>query len=149
MTYTLLAFLRRKPGLTPTAFKSHYENHHIPLLKDILGPGRFPTVHKRYYLPRVEESIPDIKDKSPGETTATDPRPPREGVILPSTVAGEFSWDCCAEVVFRDQVHYEAFHEALVAQGERLRADEERFLDRGRMRVVYFVAGAEVSTFAG
>ncbi|KAB8269093.1 EthD domain-containing protein [Aspergillus minisclerotigenes] len=141
MSYTLLAFLTRKPGTTPTAFKSHYENHHIPLLKDILGPDRFPTVHKRYYIPRVEEPIPD--------TTATDPHPPREGVILPSTVAGEFSWDCCAEVVFRDEAHYKAFHEALAAQGGRLRADEERFLDPGRMRVVHVGKGVEVSSFDG
>ena len=149
MPYTLLAFLPRKPGITPTAFKSHYENHHIPLLKDILGPDRFPTVHKRYYLSRVEEPLQDTTGKSTNETTVTDPHPPAEGVIIPSTVAGEFSWDCCAEVIFRDEAHYEAFHEALAAQGERLRTDEERFLDWRRMRVVRFVAGAEVSSFDG
>ncbi|KAE8374107.1 EthD domain-containing protein [Aspergillus bertholletiae] len=143
MSYVLLAFLSRKPGTTPTAFKSHYENQHMPLLKDILGPDRFPTVHKRYYLPRMEEPTENA-DKN------IDPHPPREGVIIPSTVsAGEFSWDCCAEVVFRDEAHYMAFRDALAAQADRLEADEERFLDRGKMRVVRFGEGAQVSSFGG
>ncbi|KAI9038722.1 EthD domain-containing protein [Aspergillus affinis] len=125
MPCTIIAFLSRKPGLTPTEFKTYYETTHIPLLKDIAG-AHFPIAHKRFYLPRARVS--DAADTDHSNTAYPAP-------ILAGDAA-EFQYDVYAELTFRDVEHLGAFHGALMADGERLAADEERFLDRSLIRAV-------------
>ncbi|KAF1970262.1 hypothetical protein BU23DRAFT_213579 [Bimuria novae-zelandiae CBS 107.79] len=40
--YTILAFLRRAPHLTPTAFRTYYETQHIPLVHRLLAAANVP-----------------------------------------------------------------------------------------------------------
>ncbi|KAH8425961.1 EthD domain-containing protein [Aspergillus melleus] len=125
MPCTIIAFFARKPGLTPTEFKTHYETTHIPLLKELAGP-HFPIAHKRFYLPRTR--APDADETDHSNTAYPAP-------ILAGESA-DFQYDVYAELTFRDVEHFGAFHGALMKDGERLVADEERFLDRSKMRAV-------------
>ncbi|KAL4795612.1 hypothetical protein BDV19DRAFT_362296 [Aspergillus venezuelensis] len=129
MPYTILALLRRKPGTTPSHFKTYYETKHIPLLKEIAGPD-FPTFHKRYYLPRTRLS----------DTTETAGEPDTSNAAFPAPViagtAEDFQFDVYAEVIFRDEGHFAAFRKALGRDAEVLARDEEMFLDRARIQVV-------------
>lgn len=44
MAYTILIFAYRKPGTTPEQFRMHYENNHMPLVREI-GGEHFPNSH--------------------------------------------------------------------------------------------------------
>ncbi|RAL14295.1 EthD domain-containing protein [Aspergillus homomorphus CBS 101889] len=131
MPYTLLAFLTRKAGTTPSAFKAYYETHQIPLLKKFSARTGFLWFTSGSIYPGNWDNTTVLKEEKEEDKES-------------------FPWDCCAEVVFRDQAHFEAFYGALVAAGERLQADEDRFLERGEMKVVPFAEGAVATTsFAG
>jgi hypothetical protein len=98
----LFAFLARRADLTPQAFRDYYENRHIPLICSLVAP---PLVYKRNYLQRGDEFCLD-GGKAIG-------------------------FDVVTELVFasRDALH--AWLGTLSEPGnrERVRADEERFLD--------------------
>ncbi|KAF2177312.1 hypothetical protein K469DRAFT_809488 [Zopfia rhizophila CBS 207.26] len=51
MTFTTVFLVTRKTGIPPSAFKQHWENTHIPLLKAIVGYD-FPLSHTRHYIER-------------------------------------------------------------------------------------------------
>ena len=53
MTFTILIFAYRKPGLTPAQFRIHGEQIHIPLIKSLTGP-LFPLSHVRRYIHRTK-----------------------------------------------------------------------------------------------
>ena len=121
MTFTVLIFCHRKPGTTPAAFKSHYEDTHIPLIQSLTGP-HFPQSHKRFYIHRSPDSNPEN--------------------AYPATVlAGaqsDFQYDAFAELSFEDEGEFQTLM-GIVGRGEakeRLAADEEVFMDRPRMSVV-------------
>ncbi|PLB54863.1 hypothetical protein P170DRAFT_432432 [Aspergillus steynii IBT 23096] len=103
---TILAFFSRKPDLTSDEFKAYYETTHMPLIKDIAGI-HFPITHKRFYTPRILVGDP-----------------------------ADLQVDVYAELTFRDIEHLNAFKGTLIADAERLAEDEERFLDRKKIRVV-------------
>lgn len=129
MPYTILIFAYRKPGLSPAEFKSHYETRHIPLLASHAGP-LFPITHTRHYIQRTEHG------------------PDYAATVLVGTQA-DFGYDAFAELVFEDEGKFRAFF-GRVSEPEaakQIAADEEKFLDRGRMRVV--VGGEVVATSGG
>ena len=98
----LFAFLARRPDLTPTAFRDYYEGTHVPLINSLVEP---PLVYKRNYLQR-------------GDALTLDGGP-------------AIGFDVVTEQVFADRDAFEAWMGALSQPGtrERVRADEERFLD--------------------
>jgi uncharacterized protein (TIGR02118 family) len=100
----LFVFFARKPGLSPGEFRDYYENHHVPLILSLVPS---PPVYKRNYLQR---------DGSSG---------------LPVDAV---TFDVVAEQVFADRDAFNAWLGALYAPdvAARVRADEERFLDRAR-----------------
>lgn len=127
MPIKALIYAYRKAGLTPTDFKTHYESH-ITLLKTIAGSD-FPLSHKRHYVARSNvETVPE------GAST--------RNALTPATVLvgqqSDFDFDAYAEVMFADQVSFEAFGAKIYAPeaAARIRADEERFLDRERLGIV-------------
>lgn len=124
MPYTIACFLWRKPGTTPFEFKSHYENHHIPLLLSVMGPV-FPQTHTRFYL---------TKNATTDDTSSN-------ADYAPTVFMGtreDFDYDLFCELVFEDVKAFEAFfarfREPEVAA--KLGEDEERFMDRKMLKAV-------------
>ncbi|KAL2847836.1 hypothetical protein BJY01DRAFT_212339 [Aspergillus pseudoustus] len=51
MVYALALLCRRKAGLTPAEFKTHFETEHVLLIKRLTGEF-FPQSHQRFYIQR-------------------------------------------------------------------------------------------------
>jgi EthD domain len=117
-TFTILVFVTRKPGLSPSAFKSHYENKHIPLLKSLSTgpPSIFPISHTRRYLTR-------------------DPSDPAHPVVVLVGDPADFAYDAIAEVNFESEAAFREF-QTKVMMTPKVAEDEERFTDRGKLKVV-------------
>jgi EthD domain len=98
----VFAFLAKRKGLEPQAFRDYYENHHVPLICSLAPP---PLVYKRNYLKRGDE--------------------------LNLDGGGAIGFDVVTEQVFADRDAFLAWVGKLSAPGtgERVRADEERFID--------------------
>lgn len=127
MPFSILIVAYRKPGTSPASFKAHYEDVHMPLVKSIAG-DTFPNKHIRRYIHRPNDPV--------SESAGND------NTMYPATVlVGEpkdFDYDSIAELVFDDEAAFQRFF-SRVSHGEgaaKREADEEIFLDRGRMRVV-------------
>lgn len=121
----IVAFFWRKPGLSPSDFKSHYETAHIPLLLSLMGPV-FPVSHSRFYLHR-----------NPGDTSSSDRS---NASYLPTVFAGtpdDFDYDVYCELVYEDKAAFEAFH-ARMGEPEvaaKIAEDEEKFIDHRKSKV--------------
>lgn len=125
MPYRVLIFAYRKPGISPSKFKTHYETRHVPLVKAIAGP-LFPKSHVRRYVQRASGG----RDSPP--SNAHHPAT----VLIGSQ--SDFDYDAIAELIFKDEGAFQAFF-AKVSEPEaaaKIAKDEEQFLDRTRMKVV-------------
>ena len=102
----ILSYLVKRDGMAIEEFVEYYENHHVPL---ILSLAPSPEVYKRHYLQR--------------------------GDALNIGEAG-IDFDVGTEQVFADRAAFESWIDAVTAgdAGERVAADEARFLDRSRTR---------------
>ena len=130
MSYSIVAFLWRKPGLTPDQFRHHYDTEHMPLLRNLLGPS-FPESHTRFYLPR-QLSNPSSADASNTNYVPT--------VFLGDT--DDFDYDAFASVVFADEAAFHAFNARLrdADVAKVVGEDEEKFLCR--QKTIVAAAGA-------
>ena len=126
MPYTVIIFAYRKPGVSPAAFKSHYEFSHIPLVHSITG-SLFPKSHTRRYIQRAEADDAE-EDAHNNDYPAT---------VLVGSQA-DFEYDAFAEVVFDDQAAFQAFFARVSEAGpaERIAKDEDMFLDRAKTKAV-------------
>ncbi|KAF2649700.1 hypothetical protein K491DRAFT_668475 [Lophiostoma macrostomum CBS 122681] len=141
MPYAIALFVSRKPGVSIGEFKDHWENKHIPLLKSIVGKA-FPLTHTRRYVARVESGAGDRA----GVTPASHRRAPSAAPVVLGGDKNEVTWDGFAELVFRDELHFQQFF-ALVNESEaaaRIQQDEERFADASNFKVV--VIGETICT---
>ena len=102
--FKVLAFLTKREGIETRAFIDYYENKHVPLICS-LAPT--PIVYKRRY----------ILEKLTNEGGAID-------------------FDVVTELGFPDRAAYNAWMAKLSAPGagDRVSADEVKFLDRSRTR---------------
>ena len=102
----ILSYLVKRDGMATEEFIDYYENHHVPL---ILGLAPPPEVYKRHYLQRGD---------------------------APSIGATGIDFDVVTEQGFADRAAFESWIDAVTAgdAGERVAADEARFLDRSRTR---------------
>lgn len=123
MPHIALLFAHRKQGMTPAAFKTHYESSHVPLIKSLAGPA-FPQSHKRFYIRRDNVSTGTDNTAYPAQ-------------VLVGTQAS-FEYDAVTEMVFTDKTAFGTFMEVMSRPENvaKLRADEEHFLDREKMKVV-------------
>ncbi len=102
----ILSYLVKRDGMATEEFVDYYENHHVPLILSLAPP---PTVYKRHYLQR--------------------------GDAVNIGEAG-IDFDVVTEQVFADRAAFQSWIDAVTAgdAGERVAADEARFLDRSRTR---------------
>lgn len=84
MVYQVVAFTKRKAGVTLQEYKDDLENKHIPLFKEITG-DEFPLSHTRHYLTQDDAG-----------NTAT-----LLGNADPST------FDAMAVAIYEDKAHWE------------------------------------------
>lgn len=128
MPYTIVAFIWRKEGTSPSEFKSHYETTHIPLLLRLLG-SVFPISHTRFYLARQDEDASSFS----AEHQQQPPQP-----IIYVGVPEDFDYDVYAELVFDDQPAFDAFYARMREPdvAAQIAADEEKFIARSRLKVV-------------
>jgi hypothetical protein len=116
MPYNILIFIVRKPGISHTEFKKQYETSHMPLLQ-FYGGQHFPNAHKRHYLQF------------------------NDGNDAPTVVQGDkgfFDFDVIAESSYDDEAAFHAFVAMLKKEeaSKVLRADEDKFSDREKMKIV-------------
>jgi hypothetical protein len=102
----ILSYLVKRDGMPAEEFVDYYENHHVPLILSLAPP---PVVYKRHYLQR--------------------------GDALNLSEAN-IDFDVVTEQVFADRDAFQSWIGAVTAgdAGERVAADEARFLDRTRTR---------------
>lgn len=133
MSFTFFLFITRKPTLTPTEFKTHWDTVHIPLLQSIAGED-FPISHTRHYIARPPQQNID-------------------GTWPAAVLVGgqeDFPYDGIAELVFENEKAFQRFM-GKVSEPEaaaRIAADEEMFGVREAMRAVV-KAGTSVTSRAG
>jgi len=118
MTFTVLITVWRKPGMSMEAFYDHYENVHMPLIRELAG-DTIPISHNRLY---VERTGPELKER----------------MVQPSECGEGIDYDAVAELNFVDEAHNLAYWKVLYrpeAEG-RLTEDEYKFMDRSKLRIV-------------
>lgn len=125
MPYSVVLYATRKTGMTPAAFRKHYEEVHMPLIQELAG-HLFPISHTRHYIDRftpVNEASADVSNENFPAS-----------VILGAPT--DFAYDAYVNVIFRDVAHFQEFfaHMQKPDIAARLRADEELFLDQPAMR---------------
>ncbi|KAL3456424.1 EthD domain-containing protein [Aspergillus heterothallicus] len=120
MPFKVLLYATRKPGTSPTEFKTHYDTVHMPLVQS-LARDNPPISHKRFYLARP---------------LAGDDNSYPAAVVLGSQE--DFPYDCITEITFHDEEHFKAFFAKRMEPGykEVIDADEEKFLDPTKVKAV-------------
>lgn len=105
--FKLLAYLSKRDGMATTGFIDYYENHHVPL---ILSLAPAPTEYRRHYLQRGDAV-------NIGEAA--------------------IDFDVVTEQQWADRSAFDEWIGAVTSgsAGERVAADEARFLDRSRTRM--------------
>lgn len=136
MTYTLVMFVTRNPDLSPEEFKDHYENVHIPLAQRLCA-GSWPFKFTRQYIARITR-------KGFGGPSNPD-RPP----LMLRGDAQDIDYDCVAEMTFENERAFHAFYKRVYEKdvAAKLAADETKFLELGKTRVV--VVGETIATEHG
>lgn len=126
-------FVTRKAGISPSQFKIHMENNHIPLIQARAGES-FPLSHTRHYIARTESSD-EAADPTVTENTERNSKTP--ATVWLGTQA-DFDYDVISELVFRDQSHVLAYRDAMnTPETLELRMkDEEAFMDTKITRLV-------------
>ena len=124
MPYTLILFVSRKPGLSPSAFKHHWETTYIPLLKSLVGHD-FPLSYTRHYIDR------DSNAEHPDSNSS-----------LANIFIGkqeDFLFDAIAVFTFANKPHWERFL-VKVKQPDaamKLTEDDDKFQDYERLKGVF------------
>lgn len=105
--------------MTPEEFKDHYDNVHVPLVRELSGP-HFPLHHRRQYIKRLQRE---------------------DGTYPAAVISGgqeDFGFDCVAELVYEDEAHFQASGAALSAQetGKQIYEDCAKFMDMNKAQIV-------------
>ena len=126
MSFSIAAFITRKAGTSPAAFKTYYENVHLPLIQDLFGPT-FPISYSRWYIPQ-----------KPVEDEASDPSNIKYTPTVLLGSAENFHYDLYCELVFEDEKSFGAFFERFQAPEvvAKIKEDNDKCLDSGLFFVV-------------
>lgn len=96
----LLMLGRRRQDLTPAQFRDHYENVHIPLMRNLTG-ATFPLSHERHYVLRDSRN-------SHNNNNNTDGGGSFPAAVLAGTSPDAIDYDAVAILTYRDKAHFEA-----------------------------------------
>ncbi|KAJ4258885.1 hypothetical protein NW762_007972 [Fusarium torreyae] len=118
MTFHVLMLVYRNPALTPSQFKDHYENTHIPLMKSLTG-NFFPISHTRRYIQRAGGDEAHAASVLGGSQN-------------------DFDFDCFSELKFENEDGFKTMS-ALLAGPElspQVGEDCAAFMDAAKTKVV-------------
>ncbi|KAH8174506.1 ethD domain-containing protein [Sarocladium implicatum] len=101
--FQLLMLSRRRQDLTPAQFKDHYENVHVPLLKNLTG-DTFPESFVRHYIKRDHD--PDAP-KLPSCEAHGDGNLEWPAALLMGEQS-DIVIDAVAVLTYRDKEHFES-----------------------------------------
>ena len=126
MTYTILAFLHRKPGTTMEEYMHYYDNNHMRVLREITGAEHFPISHTRHYIHRTESP-----KTTGGLSTQNTPATLFKGQQT------DVDFDCVAVVIFQDEAAFQGFNKAISSpeNAAKLDGDEIVFQDATKTTV--------------
>lgn len=138
MTYTVVAFIRRKEGITPAEFRKHYDTVHVPLLKSLVG-STFPFSHTRNYVTRTPIDDPSSSDLQEGEPSGNVKKGAFEPILYMGQ-ATDVSYDSITFMVWEDKAAFDRFNKLFSTEEVygRIAEDNENFVDR-RFRLAYAV----------
>ena len=121
MPASLLIYTVRHPSLTLTEFKDYYETKHIPLIVKNLGEFK-PIGNMRYYMDRSPEGAPKTWFPSLDE---------------------KFRYDCVTVVTWKDEKTLQSALDTTTKSEAAaiVTAEEERFIDRNKTRLVFVGEG--------
>ncbi|OAL49370.1 hypothetical protein IQ07DRAFT_52351 [Pyrenochaeta sp. DS3sAY3a] len=125
MTYTIILFVTRSPGITSEQFRDYYEHKHIPLLYSLVG-NYWPKAFRRRYLARIHR-------KGFGGPA----NPDRPTLMLRGDMS-DLDCDCVAEMSFDNEIIFQKFYTAIYTKHNAaiLAQDEQNFLDTGKTKIV-------------
>jgi hypothetical protein len=117
MTITALLFCYRLPTLSPAEFRDYIEDHHVPYVKSLLGQHH-PLTHTRHYTHKDESNANGV------------------GIIVSDAVDSDA--DVVAVMTFENQEKLKESMNFRYQDGvrEKIQADEDKFMDRSRVKVV-------------
>jgi hypothetical protein len=123
MTHTMVAQIKRKPGMTPLQFRNHYETVHVPLLQSLFGI-EFPLSHTRHYVTRLP-----LSETQQSGTNSNSDFPAvryREGFK-----GSNVEYDAISILLFRDLEHFNRFKNLFFEPKiqRQVREDEVNFQD--------------------
>ncbi|KAI8725665.1 EthD domain-containing protein [Fusarium sp. LHS14.1] len=126
MAFTVVLFAYRKPGMTPAAFRAHYENIHVPLMKE-LGGNLFPVSHTRRYISQLQVDSEDEAQRYLPEVMSSSP--------------SDLSYDAITEMSFDSKDAFLKFSELLAEPhiAPKVAEDCAAFLDVSRVPLVVVI----------
>ncbi|KAI1489381.1 EthD domain-containing protein [Biscogniauxia mediterranea] len=126
MTYTVVAFVKRKEGITPTEFRSYYSTVHIPLMQSLVGSA-FPLTHTRNFVTR------NAVDGSPKASSQQEFAP-----VLYMGQPSDVNYDCITVMVWEDKAAFDRFFQVFSTKevAERVAEDNKNFLDSS-LQLIY------------
>jgi len=109
----MVCMFNRRPGLSMAEFKAYYEERHVPLVTGLLANW---CDYRRNY--RAENTEHHAPHGDPGRSNET-------------------MFDVMTEITYESEAKYRATMAALADPeiGRRVAEDEDKFMDRGSMRV--------------
>lgn len=119
--FKILAFLKRKPGLSREAFRRYYEAEHAPLIAEVAPPMR---LYRRNFLQFGDDA---------------------------NLRADALDFDVVTEMEFADRAAFETWMAAMRADDAagRVADDELKFIDRGSIRACVVEQEGQSSSDSG
>ena len=125
MAYSIVIYATRKPGTSPSQFKTHYEKNHVPLIRSLAG-DKFPLSHTRHYIART-----------PGENATNDPTNSGHPALTFAGTQPDFDYDAFAILTWENEAKFQEFFGIVSApeNAAKIASDEEAFLDRTKLKI--------------
>ncbi|KAF2445039.1 hypothetical protein P171DRAFT_431807 [Karstenula rhodostoma CBS 690.94] len=125
MTYSVILHVPRRPSVSSEEFKHHWENIHIPLVKELVG-YEFPLSYTRHYIER------------PFATPPVDPALDGSGAAVEESQSfGDV--DGVAVLTFANREHYDKFSTKLVEakRNSVYKQDLSGFVDVAALKALF------------
>lgn len=132
MTISALLFYTRRPDISPPEFEKYMSKHHVPLIKEVMGP-HYPQTYTMRFVVRVSSGAGDRL----GAIISSRGRAADDAPVVLIGSPQEVDWDAFGEMVFRDELHMQQALALLETPGgQAIKEDEENFTMVDKMKVI-------------
>lgn len=119
MPFTIAAFVTRKPEISPADFQTAYEESHLAVLKEAVGPA-YPQTITRHYVKRAKSDPAGLKPLSFTGSEET------------------FGYDLISYFSFADEPSALEFQKAYAAEQDKISQSVAEFAQLDKFRVIAF-----------